>query len=73
MIIISSRKIPRLDNIKGIAIEVSFRRNTKAENLNSLSGGQKSLVSLALVFAILETVPAPFYIFDEADMVILFI
>lgn len=32
-----------------------------------LSGGQKSLVSLALIFAIQQCDPAPFYLFDEID------
>jgi structural maintenance of chromosome 3 (chondroitin sulfate proteoglycan 6) len=32
-----------------------------------LSGGQKALVALALIFAIQRCDPAPFYIFDELD------
>lgn len=32
-----------------------------------LSGGQKSLVALALIFAIQRCDPAPFYLFDEVD------
>jgi structural maintenance of chromosome 3 (chondroitin sulfate proteoglycan 6) len=32
-----------------------------------LSGGQKSLVALATVFAIQKCDPAPFYLFDEID------
>lgn len=32
-----------------------------------LSGGQKSLVALALIFAIQRCDPAPFYLFDEID------
>eukprot|EP01102_Stenamoeba_stenopodia_P022756 TRINITY_DN9604_c0_g1_i1.p1 TRINITY_DN9604_c0_g1~~TRINITY_DN9604_c0_g1_i1.p1 ORF type:complete len:1215 (-),score=383.83 TRINITY_DN9604_c0_g1_i1:174-3818(-) len=32
-----------------------------------LSGGQKSIVALALIFAIQECDPAPFYLFDEID------
>lgn len=32
-----------------------------------LSGGQKSLVALALIFAIQKCDPAPFYLFDEID------
>ncbi len=34
---------------------------------HSLSGGEKSLVSLALIFAIQEYKPYSFYIFDEID------
>eukprot|EP00708_Paratrimastix_pyriformis_P006570 GAFH01005903.1.p1 GENE.GAFH01005903.1~~GAFH01005903.1.p1 ORF type:complete len:131 (+),score=68.29 GAFH01005903.1:1-393(+) len=32
-----------------------------------LSGGQKTLVSLAMIFAIQRVDPAPFYLFDEID------
>ena len=35
--------------------------------MQQLSGGQKSLVALALVFAIQKCDPAPFYLFDEID------
>jgi len=35
--------------------------------LPQLSGGQKSLVALVLIFAIQKADPAPFYLFDEVD------
>lgn len=35
--------------------------------MNQLSGGQKSLVALGLIFAIQKCDPAPFYLFDEID------
>jgi len=35
--------------------------------MKELSGGQKSLVALALIFAIQRSDPAPFYLFDEID------
>lgn len=35
--------------------------------MNQLSGGQKSLVALTLIFAIQQSDPAPFYLFDEVD------
>ena len=35
--------------------------------LQQLSGGQKSLVALALIFAIQRCDPGPFYLFDEVD------
>lgn len=39
----------------------------ESKNVRSLSGGQKTLVALALVFAIQECDPSPFYVFDEID------
>ena len=36
-------------------------------DMQQLSGGQKSLVALALIFAIQRCDPAPFYLFDEVD------
>lgn len=48
---------------------MSFSGNVSAEmkEMNQLSGGQKSLVALALIFAIQKCDPAPFYLFDEID------
>ncbi|KAF9763675.1 Structural maintenance of chromosomes protein 2 [Nosema granulosis] len=37
------------------------------DSLVELSGGQRSLVALCLVFSMLTYKPAPFYIFDEID------
>jgi len=36
-------------------------------NMKQLSGGQKTVVALALIFAIQKCDPAPFYLFDEID------
>ncbi|KAJ2160979.1 Structural maintenance of chromosomes protein 3 [Coemansia sp. RSA 552] len=57
-----------VDNYIGVAIRVSFN-STADEGLRmqQLSGGQKSLVALALIFAIQRCDPAPFYLFDEID------
>jgi len=57
-----------VDNYTGVSIKVSF--NSKSDEglrISQLSGGQKSLVALALVFAIQKCDPAPFYLFDEID------
>jgi structural maintenance of chromosome 3 (chondroitin sulfate proteoglycan 6) len=57
-----------LDRYSGVAIKVSF--NSKSDEgmiMQQLSGGQKSLVALALIFAIQRCDPAPFYLFDEID------
>ena len=39
----------------------------KALRLEALSGGEKSLVSMAFIFAIQEYDPSPFYMLDEID------
>lgn len=48
-------------------IQVSFGLGNPVSRLEQLSGGQKSLVALALIFAIQRCDPAPFYLFDEID------
>ena len=40
---------------------------SEMKELQQLSGGQKSLVALAMIFAIQKCDPAPFYLFDEID------
>jgi ABC-type multidrug transport system ATPase subunit len=39
----------------------------KVTRLDSLSGGEKSLTSMAFIFAIQRYDPSPFYYFDEVD------
>lgn len=48
---------------------MSFSSTTNIRDFKSLSGGQKSVVSMAFIFAILMMDRAPFYLLDEADMV----
>ncbi|UCE73780.1 MAG: AAA family ATPase, partial [Methanomassiliicoccales archaeon] len=43
-------------------------RGKKILRLESLSGGEKSLTALALIFAIQHYEPSPFYLLDEVDM-----
>jgi chromosome segregation protein len=39
----------------------------KMQSLNLLSGGERAMTAVALIFAILQVRPSPFYIFDEID------
>jgi len=43
-------------------------RDKNVHLLSSLSGGEKSLTTLAFIFSIQQYIPAPFYAFDEVDM-----
>ena len=57
-----------VENYTGIGISVSFNsKHDDQQRIQQLSGGQKSLCALALVFAIQYSDPAPFYLFDEID------
>lgn len=58
----------KISTYTGVAIRVSFSSKVdEGMHIQQLSGGQKSLVALALVFAIQKCDPAPFYLFDEID------
>lgn len=52
--------------LDGLEIKVSLGGMWK-ENLSELSGGQKSLIALSLILAMLLYKPAPIYILDEVD------
>ncbi|CAE7282415.1 smc3 [Symbiodinium sp. CCMP2456] len=57
-----------LGDISGVRIEVSFTGQAQSFlSMNQLSGGQKTVVALSLVFAIQRLEPAPFYLLDEVD------
>ncbi|KAH6668944.1 putative chromosome segregation protein sudA [Halenospora varia] len=57
-----------VENYTGVGISVSFNsKHDEQQRIQQLSGGQKSLCALALVFAIQQCDPAPFYLFDEID------
>merc|ERR1712166_281552 len=55
-----------LDATEGLEIKVAFNGVWK-ESLTELSGGQRSLVALSLILALLRFKPAPMYILDEVD------
>ncbi|ESO00959.1 hypothetical protein HELRODRAFT_157320 [Helobdella robusta] len=64
----TQEKNPFSDQFSGILIKVSFTgQNAEMRDMKQLSGGQKSLVALTLIFAIQKCDPAPFYLFDEID------
>ena len=50
----------------GLAITIKIAKG-KYFDVSSLSGGEKTLVALSLIFAIQEYKPFPFYVFDEVD------
>ncbi|CAB57898.4 Structural maintenance of chromosomes protein 3 [Caenorhabditis elegans] len=55
---------------EGISVLVSFVSDdgdSETREMTQLSGGQKSLVALAIIFSIQKCDPAPFYLFDEID------
>jgi len=60
------RSLPGKRVLDGLEICVAFGKVWK-ESLNELSGGQRSLVALSLVLAMLKFKPAPIYILDEVD------
>lgn len=53
-------------NTDGIEIEIDIPRK-KIKSLDMLSGGEKSLVSLAALFALIAVSPPPFLVLDEID------
>ncbi|GAU29274.1 hypothetical protein TSUD_204680 [Trifolium subterraneum] len=48
-------------------LQVSFPEQGETKYMKQLSGGQETVVALALIFAIQRCDPAPFYLFDEID------
>lgn len=73
---------PSIDEFLGVRVKVSFSDAIQQFEMHQLSGGQKALVALAIIFAIQRFVetclrplnrecsrcdPAPFYLFDEID------
>ncbi|KAI5787050.1 RecF/RecN/SMC [Peziza echinospora] len=62
------RRKSSVENYTGVGIKVTFNsKQDEQQMIQQLSGGQKSLCALALIFAIQQCDPAPFYLFDEID------
>ncbi|CDJ67705.1 structural maintenance of chromosomes protein, putative [Eimeria necatrix] len=54
------------DLMKGLEMKIAFHHKWK-DSLSELSGGQRSLLALSLILALLKVKPAPVYILDEVD------
>ncbi|TSD02470.1 MAG: chromosome segregation protein, partial [Parcubacteria group bacterium Athens0714_26] len=64
---VSGREEDNDDQIEmGVEIELSLPRK-KIKGLDMLSGGEKSLVSIAALFALISVSPPPFLVLDEVD------
>ncbi|WVZ64811.1 hypothetical protein U9M48_014282 [Paspalum notatum var. saurae] len=57
----------RIEKYTGVKVKVSFTGKGETQSMKQLSGGQKTVVALTLIFAIQRCDPAPFYLFDEID------
>ncbi|KAF7554264.1 hypothetical protein G7046_g6859 [Stylonectria norvegica] len=58
-----------VENYTGVGISVSFNSKhlDEQQRIQQLSGGQKSLCALCLIFALQQTESSPMVIFDEVD------
>ena len=56
------------EDLLGTGIEVEARPSGKnVRKLSLLSGGERSLVALAYLFAVFRARPSPFYVMDEVE------
>ena len=58
--------VPRKTSFGGIEVYVQIP-GKRVQDLSLLSGGERAMVSAALLFALLETNPPPFCMLDEVD------
>ncbi|NOX61853.1 MAG: chromosome segregation protein SMC [Chloroflexi bacterium] len=60
--------LTNVEDITATGVEIIARPPGKrAENLSMLSGGERALTAVALIFAILSVSPLPFVVMDEVD------
>lgn len=50
--LVMRKETPESDSFSGVGIRVSFGTGSESLRMNQLSGGQKAIVALALIFAI---------------------
>ncbi|HEY7975911.1 MAG TPA: AAA family ATPase, partial [Ktedonobacterales bacterium] len=60
------QKTPRKTSFGGVEVYVQIP-GKRVQDLSLLSGGERAMVSAALLFALLETNPPPFCLLDEVD------
>lgn len=48
-------------------LQIRVKKGNKNKYLDSMSGGEKSLLALLFIFSIQMTKPSPFYLLDEAE------
>lgn len=64
---LAAKSAVAVSSFEGVKVCVTFTGSGQQYQMQQLSGGQKALVALALIFAIQRCDPAPFYLFDEID------
>ena len=60
------QRVPRKTSFGGVEVYVQIP-GKRVQDLSLLSGGERAMVSAALLFALLETNPPPFCLLDEVD------
>ncbi len=62
----AAEEAPAAEDRNGIEIDIKLPRK-KITSLDALSGGERSLVGIAAVFAMISVSPPPFLVLDEVD------
>ncbi len=61
-------KLTNADDLLNCGIEIEAKPSGKnVKKLSLLSGGERSLVALAFLFAVFRSRPSPFYVMDEVE------